>query len=146
MNADNEIGPAKGSAPPPQWATTTFVTLFALHVLDYVDRNMLMSMQPQIKGELGITNLKWGLLTSIFLVSYSLFGPIMGWLGDRFRRTRLLGLGVGVWSLATIGCGLARSYGQLALRGACWGSARRPTASSLRRSCSTCSPASSGLA
>ena len=39
----------------------------------------------------------------------------MGWLGDRFRRTWLIGLGVGVWSLATIGSGLAQSYGQLAL-------------------------------
>jgi MFS transporter, Spinster family, sphingosine-1-phosphate transporter len=38
----------------------------------------------------------------------------MGWLGDRFRRTWLLGLGVGVWSLATIGSGLAGSYGHMA--------------------------------
>ena len=31
------------------------------------------------------------------------------------RRTWLLGLGVGVWSLATVGSGLAQTYGQLAL-------------------------------
>jgi MFS transporter, Spinster family, sphingosine-1-phosphate transporter len=115
MNADNEIGHAIGSAPPPRWAMTTFIALFAMNMLDYLDRNLLMSMQPQIKGELGITNFKWGMLTSIFLVSYSLFGPIMGWLGDRFRRTWLLSLGVGVWSLATVASGLARSYGQLAM-------------------------------
>ena len=113
--ADDEIGPSKGLSPAPRWAMTTFVALFCMNMLDYLDRNLLMSMQPQIKGELGITNFQWGLLTSIFLVSYSLFGPIMGWLGDRFRRTWLLGVGVGVWSLATIGSGLARSYGQLAL-------------------------------
>jgi len=39
----------------------------------------------------------------------------MGWLGDRYRRTWLLGLGVGVWEPGQIGSGLARSYGQLAL-------------------------------
>ena len=94
---------------------TTFVALFALNMLDYLDRNLLVSMQPQIKSDLGISNFRWGLLTSIFLVSYSLFGPFMGWLGDRYRRTWLIGLGVGVWSLATIGSGLAQSYGQLAL-------------------------------
>ena len=33
-------------------AMTTFVVLFAMNMLDYLDRNMLMSMQPQIKGEL----------------------------------------------------------------------------------------------
>jgi MFS family permease len=115
LNADNQIGLGDGPASPPRWAMTTFVALFAMNMLDYLDRNVLMSMQPQIKGDLGITNFQWGLLTSIFLVSYSVFGPFMGWLGDRHRRTWLLGLGVGVWSLATIGSGLARSYGQLAL-------------------------------
>jgi MFS transporter, Spinster family, sphingosine-1-phosphate transporter len=115
MSAHNEIALAKGPVSPPRWAMTTFVALFAMNMLDYLDRNLLMSMEPQIKGDLGITNFQWGLLTSIFLISYSLFGPIMGWLGDRSRRTRLLGLGVGVWSLATICSGLAQSYGQLAL-------------------------------
>jgi len=114
-NADNEIKPEKGFASPPRWAMATFVALFAMNMLDYLDRNLLMSMQPQIKDELKISNFQWGLLTSIFLVSYSLFSPFMGWLGDRYRRTWLLGLGVGVWSLATIGSGLARSYGQLTL-------------------------------
>ena len=94
---------------------TTFVALFAMNMLDYLDRNLLMAMQPQIKDDLAISNFQWGLLTSIFLVSYSVFGPIMGWLGDRLKRTWLLGLGVGVWSLATIGSGLASTYGHMAL-------------------------------
>jgi MFS family permease len=115
MHADDEIGPAMGSAPPPRWAMTTFLVLFAMNLLDYLDRNVLMAIQPQVKGELKITNEQWGLLTSIFLVSYSVISPIMGWLGDRFRRTWLLGLGVGVWSLATVGSGLASSYGHLVL-------------------------------
>jgi MFS family permease len=115
ITADKNIESTTCSFPAPRWATTTFVALFSMNMLDYLDRNLLMAMQPQIKGDLGITNFQWGLLTSIFLVSYSVFGPIMGWLGDRFRRTWLLGLGVGVWSLATIGSGLASSYGHMAL-------------------------------
>ena len=126
---DDPIGAAKSAAAPKaRWAAMTFGVLFALNMLDYLDRNLLVAMQPQIKGDLGITNFRWGMLTSIFLVSYSLFGPVMGWLGDRFRRTWLIGIGVAVWSLATIGSGLAQSYGQLALAAACWESARRPTA------------------
>ncbi len=108
LNSDDAPKAENHSAAPPRWAMTTFVALFAMNMLDYLDRNLLMSMQPQIKGELRISNFQWGLLTSIFLVSYSLFGPVMGWLGDRYRRTWLLGLGVGVWSLATIGSGLAQ--------------------------------------
>jgi MFS transporter, Spinster family, sphingosine-1-phosphate transporter len=116
VHIDDEIGSSSRATPaPPRWAMTTFVALFAMNMLDYLDRNLLMSMQPQIKADLRISNFQWGLLTSIFLVSYSVFGPFMGWLGDRLRRTWLLGLGVGVWSLATIGSGLARTYGHMAV-------------------------------
>ena len=116
VHIEDEIGSATSVMPAPQrWAMTTFVALFAMNMLDYLDRNLLMAMQPQIKEDLAISNFQWGLLTSIFLVSYSVFGPIMGWLGDRLKRTWLLGLGVGVWSLATIGSGLASTYGHMAL-------------------------------
>ncbi len=117
MPAGDEVGSGTGppAGAPPRWAMTTFAVLFVMNLLDYLDRNVLMSIQPQIKGEFHISNAQWGLLTSIFLVSYSVVSPVMGWLGDRYRRNWLLGLGVGLWSLATIGSGLARSYEQLAL-------------------------------
>lgn len=102
-------------------ATVTFAILFAMHLLDYVDRNILTALRDQIRantrlgnGEL-ISNEAWGFLATIFLISYSVFSPIMGWLGDRFRRTYLLAAGVAVWALATVGSGLAKDYNHLAL-------------------------------
>jgi MFS family permease len=116
FDAGDEIGTEKAGSPTAsRWAMTTFVVLFSMNLLDYLDRNVLMAIQPQIKDAFGIRNEQWGLLTTVFLISYSLFSPLMGWLGDRYRRTWLLGLGVGVWSLATIGSGLANSYGHLVL-------------------------------
>ena len=121
----DEVGSETGPpAATPRWARTTFAVLFAMNLLDYLDRNVLMSMQPQIKGEFHISNEQWGLLASIFLVSYSVVSPAMGWLGDRYRRTWLLGLGVGVWSVATIGSGLARNFGHLAPCAECPGGRR----------------------
>lgn len=102
-------------------ATVTFAILFAMNLLDYVDRNILTALRDQIRDTTThsngkpITNEDWGFLATIFLVSYSVFSPIMGWLGDRYRRTYLLAAGVGVWSLATLGSGLARDYNHLAL-------------------------------
>jgi MFS family permease len=93
----------------------TFVALFSIHLLDYLDRNILTSIAPQIRDNIPIDDLQWGLLASIFLVSYSVFSPVMGWLGDRYRRNRLMAVGIGVWSLATVGTGLARDYGHLVL-------------------------------
>ena len=96
-------------------AMLTFAALFTMNLLDYLDRNLLYAMQPQIKQEFGLNNEKWGILTTIFLVSYSLVSPVMGWLGDRYKRTRLLGIGVAVWSIASVGSGLSRSFEMLAL-------------------------------
>lgn len=107
-----DVGTAQKAA---RGAMTAFAVLFAMNLLDYVDRNILVAIQPQVRDELNINNEQWGRLMSIFLISYSVFSPLMGWLGDRYRRTWLLAFGVGLWSLATVGSGLARSYGHLAL-------------------------------
>ncbi len=98
-----------------RWARFTFVVLFVMNLLDYTDRWVLSAVLPRVKVDFDLKNYQAGLLLTYFLVSYSLVSPIMGWLGDRTRRTWLLGLGVGVWSLATVGTGLARSYGHLVL-------------------------------
>lgn len=107
--------PDQRAAPLHRWAYTTFVVLFLMNLLDYLDRNVLYAVLPQVKADLGISNEQAGLLATFFLVVYSIFGLFTGYAGDRMRRTYLLALGVGVWSLATVGSGLARSYGQLAL-------------------------------
>lgn len=95
-----------------------FGVLFCMTLLDYMDRNVLSGVIPQLKGSvekggLGLDNADAGFLATCFLISYSVVSPFMGWAGDRFRRTWLLALGVGVWSLATVCSGLAANYGQL---------------------------------
>lgn len=103
-------------APAAAWAPATFAILFAMHLLDYMDRNILSAIVPQLKDPkvgFGLNNGQVGMLTTAFLVSYSLVNPAMGWAGDRFRRTWLIGFGVGLWSLATVASAYARSYPQL---------------------------------
>ena len=99
----------------PRWANATFVVLFLMNLLDYLDRNVLYAVLPQIKVALGITNAQAGLLATYFLVVYSVFGVVHRLRGRPMRRTYLLGLGIGVWSLATVGSGLARATGSSAL-------------------------------
>jgi MFS family permease len=123
-----EAGAGAGTAPPvgsiapaaagdvvTRQAATVFVALFAMHLLDYTDRFVLSAVMPQVRQDLSLTGVQGGWLTSLFLISYSLISPVMGYLGDRVRRPRLLALGVGVWSLATIGSGFVLNYGQLCL-------------------------------
>lgn len=109
-----------GTAPPrssamtaTRWAYSALGILFVMHLLNYMDRNILAAILPQIKATMKVSNEKLGQLPGCFLVTYSLIGPLMGWAADRYRRTRLLALGVGIWSIATIGSGLARNFDEL---------------------------------
>lgn len=102
-------------APAARAAWAMFTALLLMNVLDYTDRFVLNSVLPRIQTEFRINNERMGYATALFLISYSIISPIMGYASDRWNRTRLLCLGVGVWSLATVGTGLARSYNQVLL-------------------------------
>jgi MFS family permease len=107
--------PAAESARMTRWAYATFAALFLMNLLDYMDRNVLYAVLPQVQRDLKIGDEKAGLLATYFLVAYSVFGILTGYLGDRVRRTYLLAAGVGIWGLATFASGMAQTYGQMAL-------------------------------
>jgi len=88
--------------------------LTALNLLNYLDRLVLSAVLPRIEDELRITHFLAGLLGTIFLVGYFLTSPAFGALADRGKRTGLLAIGIGLWSLATAASGLARTFGELA--------------------------------
>jgi MFS family permease len=111
----NEPDQPRPQASVTRWARVTFLVLFVMNLFDYTDRWVLSAVLPKVKQEFGLNYFQSSLLFTLFLISYTLISPIMGWAGDRTRRTWLLGAGVGVWSLATVGTGLARSFGHLVL-------------------------------
>jgi MFS transporter, Spinster family, sphingosine-1-phosphate transporter len=84
-----------------------------LNFVNYIDRYVLPAVAPRVKAELGLTDTQLGFLGSAFLFSYFIVSPLFGWLGDRLSRTRLMAVGVAIWSLATAGGGLARNFVQM---------------------------------
>lgn len=82
----------------------------AINLLNYLDRYLVAAVLPLIMGEMALTNEEGGRLVAAFVFGYFLFSPIFGYLGDRFNRPKLMALGVVVWSLATIGTGLADGF------------------------------------
>jgi len=91
-------------------ATALLGALTTLNGLNYLDRYVAAATLPLILTGFAISDAQGGLLQSIFIVVYALVCPIAGWLGDRQRRLRLAAGGVFVWSLATMGSGLAPTY------------------------------------
>jgi MFS family permease len=97
----------------PALTTLTFIVLFAMNMLDYTDRWAISGVLKYLQEDLKINDAEAGSLNFYFLLSYALISPLMGWAGDRTKRTRLLAIGVGVWSLATVGTGMARNFTEL---------------------------------
>ena len=85
-----------------------------LNIFNFVDRNLLIAFAPQIKSEFNLTNVQWGLLTGVyFLFFYSVFGILMGVLGDKFSRMKIAAAGVFLWSLMTALTGVAKNFSHL---------------------------------
>jgi MFS family permease len=94
-------------------ATYALLVVTLLNFLNYIDRFILAAVLPRVKTELFLTDFQLGLLANAFLVAYFLTSPLFGILGDRASRPRLMGAGVGLWSIATAAAGLTRNFAQL---------------------------------
>jgi MFS family permease len=94
---------------------TALAILTGLNFLNYLDRFIPAAILPSILAELGLSDAKGGSLQTLFIMTFVVVSPFAGWLGDRAPRFRLAAIGVLVWSAATFGSGLARTYAFLVL-------------------------------
>jgi len=87
--------------------------LSLINFFNYLDRYIVAGVVPLVEAEFRIDHQQAGLLASIFMIVYMLASPIGGYLGDRVARRYVIAGGVFIWSLATIGSGVAASFGIL---------------------------------
>lgn len=109
---------AAGRAAP--GARLALVLLLAINLFNYIDRQMLAAVEPDIRRHVLAPDdpdpkFKTGLLSTAFLISYMLTAPVFGLLAERRSRWLLIGLGVTMWSLASGASGLALTFGVLLL-------------------------------
>src|SRR5215831_14611166 len=98
---------------PRRYAWAVFAILFALMVMDYVDRQVIVSMFPHLKSEWALSDSQLGGLVSIVSITVALGAVPLALLADRWSRVKSIFLMVLVWSLACISCAFATSYWQL---------------------------------
>ena len=99
---------------PARLARRGLVVLTVINLLNYLDRYVPAALGESLRASpLRITDTQFGLLTSGFIVVYTLAAPVFGTLGDTRSRTRLIALGVFVWSCATVLGGFAWSFASL---------------------------------
>ena len=89
----------------------TILTL--LNLINYIDRYVVPSVQDQIRSDFLLSHTQIGFLASAFTIIYLAASPVMGWLGDKFSRKRLILGAALIWSIATFFSGLAANYTEL---------------------------------
>lgn len=95
------------------WAVVGMLWFVAL--LNYLDRQMLSTMQPAMKmdiPELAKAE-NFGRLMAIFLWIYAFMSPISGILADRLNRKIIIVGSLFVWSAVTYAMGYAQTFEQL---------------------------------
>src|SRR6476620_5632841 len=108
-----EYQPELARPAPRRYAWLVFAIVFALMVVDYVDRQVVVSMFPHLKAQWDLSDGRLGGLVSIVSIMVALATVPLSLLADRWSRVKSIFLMALVWSLATIGCAYAGSYAQL---------------------------------
>jgi len=89
--------------------------MVGINLLNYMDRWVASAAATPIEHEFHINDAQFGALGTAFLLVYAVAALPFGYWGDRGVRKTVVGIGVAIWSLATLFTGFARTYGQLFL-------------------------------
>ena len=102
--------------PRPGYAWYVVAVLTLANASAFVDRQILGLLVAPIRRDLGITDTQMGVLYGVaFAVFFILLGVPVGRLADRGSRRVIIGVGIAIWSVMTVLCGVARSYTELLL-------------------------------
>lgn len=109
-----QAGAASASAKPGLRAWFVLAVLCFVYVLNFLDRQLLSILAKPIQDDLGVSDGQIGLITGLyFALFYCTISIPVGWLADRTNRVKLVAVACGLWSAATIACGVASNYPQL---------------------------------
>jgi predicted MFS family arabinose efflux permease len=97
------------------YAWLVFALSFGLLISDYMARQVLNAVFPLLKAEWALSDGQLGWLSGVVALMVGLLTFPLSLLADRWGRVKSLTLMAVLWSLATLLCGIARSYEQMLL-------------------------------
>ena len=107
------------ASPPTRTAWLVVVLLMPVALLNYLDRQMMASMQTSVMasipslGEAANREELWGIMLGQFKWVYAAFSLVGGYLADRFSRRLTICVSLFVWSIVTAWTGQVTSYSEL---------------------------------
>ena len=101
------------SAAPSAGAWLILALTLALLLSDYMSRQLLSAIFPLLKADWRLTDTQLGKLGGVVPLAVGVLTFPLSLIADRVGRVRSIAAMAILWSLATLGCGLAANYGQL---------------------------------
>ncbi|MEU9860593.1 MFS transporter [Streptomyces sp. NPDC047971] len=95
------------------YAWVVFTLSFGLLLSDYMSRQVLNAVFPMLKADWLLSDARLGSLSGVVALMVGLLTFPLSLLADRWGRVRSLVIAAAMWSLATLGCAVAASYGQM---------------------------------
>lgn len=84
--------------------------LFIATTILYIDRSALGILAPDLQKSIGWSEEQYGIINSVFMIAYALCFILMGRLIDTIGTRKGYLLSIGIWSIATLGHALSRSW------------------------------------
>ena len=95
------------------YAWVVFALTFGLLISDYMARQVLNAVFPLLKAEWSLTDGQLGFLSGVVALMVGVLTCPISLLADRLGRVKSIAIMAGLWSIATLLCGLAQSYQQM---------------------------------
>ena len=93
------------------YAVYALALLMFVYILNFLDRTIIYILFPLIKKEMEFSDTQLALLgTTSFVIFYTVLGIPFGRMADRKSRTKLIAIGLLVWSLFSGLTGFANSF------------------------------------
>jgi MFS family permease len=92
------------------YACVIFALTFGLLLSDYMSRQVLSAVFPQIKTEWGLSDTRLGALSGIVSLAVGILAFPISLAADRWGRVRSVTIMAAIWSIATLLCGLSHNY------------------------------------
>nr|HQU86765.1 MFS transporter [Pyrinomonadaceae bacterium] len=90
--------------------------LMFVYVMNFLDRQIIYLLFPLIKKEMAFSDLQLSLLgATAFAIFYTLLGIPFGRIADRSSRTKMIAIGLAIWSLFSGFTGFANGFWTLFL-------------------------------
>lgn len=102
----------------PKWLTAEkrrwfiIAVIFLAIVFNYVDRQIVSVLKPTLKSEFELNDEGYAFIVNLFTICYAVMYPVTGWMVDKWGAKLVMFWGIITWSIACIGGGLARTFGQ----------------------------------